>query len=62
MLLVPVFVLAGFMPDTFRTREAVAGSTFLFLLGAFGVVIRNWGHEDRRRPDGPGHGHQQRGS
>lgn len=49
MLLVPVLALAGFMPDTFRVRAAVAGCTFLFLLGAFGVVVRNWGHEDGRR-------------
>jgi hypothetical protein len=49
MLALPVLALAGFVPDTFRTRLGVAAGTFVFLLCAFRVVVRNWGHEDGRR-------------
>lgn len=49
VLLIPVLVLAGFMPDTSGTREALAGSTVLFLVGGFGAAVTHWGREDGRR-------------
>jgi hypothetical protein len=49
LLTLPVLALAGFVSDDFRTRLAVSAGTFLFLVWAFSVVARNWGHEDGRR-------------
>jgi hypothetical protein len=49
VLLTPLLVLGGFIPDTSHTRMAVVGGTLLFLLAASRVVVRNWGLEDGRR-------------
>jgi hypothetical protein len=49
ILLTPLLALAGFIPDTARTRVAVVGGTLLFIFAATRVVVRNWGQEDGRK-------------
>jgi hypothetical protein len=48
-LLIPLFALAGFTPDTARIREITVGQTLVFLAAAFGVAMQIWGTEDAAR-------------
>jgi hypothetical protein len=45
-LLIPLFALAGFIPDTVRIREITTGYTLVFLVVAFGIAMQIWGAED----------------
>jgi hypothetical protein len=48
-LLIPLFALADFMPDTVRLREITVGYTLIFFVAAFGAAIQIWGTEEANR-------------
>lgn len=45
-LLICLFALAGFVPDTTTMRAFVTGYTLVFLMLTFGTAISIWGRED----------------